>query len=186
MAVSPASPSPFSPLRHTVFRWLFIANAASNVGTWVHDVGAGWLMTTLAPTAVMVALVQAATSFPLFLFALPAGALADTVDRRRLLLGAQTLMAVVAASLAASVLITGGHISPWLLLVMTLTLGIGAALTNPAWQTGMTELVPPEELHATVALNSISMNLSRAVGPAIGGLIVSAAGPGAAFAFNAL
>jgi MFS family permease len=183
---TPPPPSPFSPLRHTIFRWLFIANAASNVGTWVHDVGAGWLMTTLAPTAVMVALVQAATSFPLFLFALPAGALADVVDRRRLLLGAQTLMAVVAASLAAAVFLTGGHISPWLLLVMTLALGIGAALTNPAWQAGMTELVPPEELHATVALNSVSMNLSRAVGPAIGGLIVSIAGPGAAFAFNAL
>jgi predicted MFS family arabinose efflux permease len=177
--------SAVAPLRRRVFFWLFAANVASNIGSAIHDVGAGWLMTTLSPSPVMVSLVQAAAAFPLFLFALPAGALADVADRRRLLLAAQTLMGLAAAALGASVLLGDGHIPPVALLLLTLALGTGAALANPAWQTAMTDLVPREELPAAASLNSVSMNVSRAVGPAIGGLIVAALGAAAAFLFNA-
>src|SRR5688572_26470827 len=111
-----AGPGPFAPLRHPLFRALWIANLASMIGTWVHDVGAAWLMTSLAPSPLMVALVQAATTLPMFVLALPAGALADLVDRRRLLIGAQVWMGVAATILA---LLTLGHLTgPWSLLAL--------------------------------------------------------------------
>lgn len=183
----PAAPSPvassWAPLRHAMFRWLWIASLASNVGTWMQSVAAVWLMTSLTPSPVMAALVQTAASLPLVFLALPAGALADMVDRRKLLLASQTWMLAAAATLG--VLTVRGSEDPWLLLGLTFALGIGSALTAPAWLAITLELVPRAELPAAVALSSASINLARAVGPAIGGLLVSFAGAGAAFLLNA-
>ncbi|MBM4245897.1 MAG: MFS transporter [Deltaproteobacteria bacterium] len=182
-AGSEAAGSPWSPLRHGVFRALWIASLASNVGTWMQGVAAVWLMTSLSSSPVMVALVQTAASLPLVLLALPAGALADMVDRRKLLLASQTWMLL--ASGALGVLTVGGLRDPWWLLGCTFAMGIGSALTGPAWLAITLELVPRSELPAAVALSSASINLARAVGPAIGGLIVAAMGPGPAFLLNA-
>jgi MFS family permease len=181
---SSASPSSaFAPLRHPVFRAVWIATVASNVGTWVQDVGNGWLMTSLSPSPLFVSLVQAATSLPVFLLALPAGALADVVDRRRLLLFTQAWMMLAALSLG--MLTLAGLASPGLLLACAAMIGIGAALNGPAFQAVVPELVPRDELTAAVSLNGMALNLARAVGPAVGGLLVAAAGPGAAFMLNA-
>src|SRR5689334_13618755 len=172
----------WAPLREPLFRALWIASVASYVGTWMHDVGASWLMTSLAPSPLMVALVQAATSLPVFLFALPAGALADVVDRRRLLLFTQAWMMVAAATLGA--LTVAGVTGPWLLLAFTFLLGTGGAMNGPAWQAVTPELVPRAEVPAAVALSGVGVNLARAVGPALGGFVVAAGGPGAAFLLN--
>ncbi len=166
-----------------MFRALWLAALVSNIGTWIHDVGAGWLMTELSPSPLMVSLVQAATTLPLLLLSVPAGALADVIDRRRLMLWTNLGMMLCAAGLAAAV--WHGPISPLVLLLTTLGLGVGAAIINPAFQTSMVDLVPREQLPAAAALNSVSLNLSRAVGPALGGLLVASAGPWAAFALNA-
>src|SRR3954471_12726247 len=177
-------PSAYAPLRRALFRWLWIASLTSNIGTWMQNVGAAWLMTGLSASPLMVALVQAATNLPFFVLAVPAGALADIVDRRRLLLVAQSWMLLVAVALAAVTF--AGQMTPWLLLGMTFLLGLGSALNSPAWQATTPELVPREEVPAAVALGGVSMNVARAVGPALGGLLVAAAGPGATFLLNAL
>ncbi len=183
-ADQPARASAFAPLGQPLVRALWIATIASNVGTWIQDVGAAWLMTSLAPSPVMVALVRAANSLPLFLLALPAGALADVVDRRRLLLFSQVWMLAAAGGLG--VLTLAGLITPALLLALTFALGIGAALNAPAWQAIVPEVVPPTQLREAVSLNSMSVNLARAVGPAIGGLLIAATGPAATFLLNAV
>ena len=170
-------------LRHPVFRALWIASVASNLGTWLQSVGAAWLMTTLAASAIMVALVQAVTSLPMFLLSLPAGALADVLDRRRLLLFTQSWMLMSATALG--LLTIAGLTTPGLLLLFTFLLGLGAALNGPAWQAIVPELVPREDLPGAVTLQSIGFNIARAVGPAIGGLLVAAAGPEATFLLNA-
>lgn len=121
---------PWAPLQHRVFRMLWIASIFSNIGSWMHEVGAGWLMTSLAPSPLMVALVQAATSAPTFLLALPAGALADIVDRRRYLIVTQVWMMGVAAVLG--VLTLAGWTTAPLLLVLTFALGMGSAMMMPA------------------------------------------------------
>lgn len=175
---------PWSPLRLAVFRSLWIAGLASNVGTWMQNVGAAWLMTSLAPTPFWVSMVQAASSLPFFLLALPAGALADVVDRRRLLLAAQAWLAASAAALAALAL--AGAVGPAGLLALTFSVGIGSTFVAPAFLAIIPDLVPREEIPEAVSLNGISMNLARAAGPAAGGLVVAAAGAGAAFAANAL
>lgn len=172
-----------APLRRPVFRALWIASVTSNVGTWMQEVGAAWLMTSLTPSPLHVTLIQAGSSLPMFLLAIPSGALADIVDRRRLLLATQTWMLLAAATLGVVTL--GGHVSPFVLLLITFAMGLGLALNGPAWQAVISELVPREELPAAVALNSVGFNLARAVGPALGGLIVAAAGPGATFLLNA-
>jgi MFS family permease/quinol monooxygenase YgiN len=177
------SASAWSPLRQPVFRSLWMAAVASNIGTWMHDVGAVWLMTSLTPSPIMVALMQTATSLPFFLLALPAGALADIVDRRRLLLLMQGWMLIAAALLGILTLI--GAITPWLLLAFTFALGMGAAMTTPAWQAITPELVSREELPTAVALSGVGINLARAIGPALGGLIVAGAGSQAVFWLNA-
>src|SRR5262245_57766462 len=176
--------SAYAPLRRPIFRALWIASLASNLGTWLQNVGAGWLMTSLTPSPLMVALVQAATTLPVFLLAIPAGALADVIDRRRLLLAAQGWMLAAAASVAA--VTAAGVVTPWLLLALTFALGLGFALNAPAWQAVVPEVVPRAEVPAAVALHGVSMNASRAVGPALGGVLVAAAGPEAAFLLNAL
>jgi MFS family permease len=149
----------------------------------MHSTGAVWLMTSLTPSPLMVALVQTATSLPSFLLALPAGALADVVDRRRLLLATQGWMLIAAAVLG--LLTIAGAVTPWTLLALTFLLGLGAAMNAPAWQAIIPDLVPRSELPAAVALGGVAVNVARAVGPALGGLIVAAAGTGAVFLLNA-
>jgi len=149
----------------------------------MHEVGAGWLMTSLAPTPLMVALVQAATSAPVFLLALPAGALADIVDRRYYLITSQVWMLVSAALLG--VLTLAGLTTAPILLLFTFALGIGTAMLMPAWGAVTPELVNRTELQAAIGLNTLGMNVSRSVGPALAGLIVAAAGPGVVFLLNA-
>lgn len=172
------------PLASPMFRALWIATIVSNIGTWMHDVGAGWLMTSLSADPLMVALVQAATTFPMFLLALPAGALADIIDRRWLLIGAQLFGLTAMAILA--VLTIAGFTTAWLLLAFTAAISSGAALSAPAFQAIVPELVPGPALQQAVALNSLGINIARAIGPALGGVIIAAAGPGAVFAVNAV
>lgn len=176
--------SAYAPLHHRLFRWLFIASIASNIGTWMQNVGAAWLMTDLSASPLLVGLVQTATNLPVFVLAIPAGALADIMDRRRLLIVSQAWMLVVALVLA--VVTFAGMATPWLLLALTFLLGLGFALNAPAWLAITPELVPREEIPAAVALNGVSMNAARAVGPALGGIVVAAASPPAAFVLNAI
>jgi MFS family permease len=176
--------SPWAPLQHKVFRMLWIASVVSNIGTWMHEVGAGWLMTSLAPTPLMVALVQAASSAPVFLLALPAGALADIVDRRRYLIASQIWMLASAGILG--VLTLAGLTTAPILLIFTFALGIGTAMLMPAWGAITPELVARSELQAAIGLNTLGMNVSRSVGPALAGLIVALAGSGMVFLLNAL
>ena len=150
----------------------------------MQDVGAGWLMATLAPSPLMVALVQAASTLPMFLLALPAGALADIVDRRRLLLIAQGWM--LCCALLLGLLTLFGLTTPWGLLGFTFLIGLGAALNAPAWQAITPELVGREDLPAAVALGSMGVNVSRAIGPALGGLIISTLGPAVPFLINSI
>ncbi len=180
----PGEVTAWSPLRQKVFRALWIASVVSNIGTWMQSTATAWLMTTLAPSAVMVSLVQTATSLPIFLLALPAGALADSMDRRRLILITQVWMLL--SALLLSVLTLTGHTTPWVLLTLTLMLALGMAMNAPAWQTVIPEMVHPSEIPSAIALNSAGFNLARFIGPAIGGLVVGLAGAGAAYLCNAL
>jgi predicted MFS family arabinose efflux permease len=173
-----------SPLRTPAFRAFWIAGLFSNLGSWIHLVAAGWLMTSLTVSAAPVALLLTATAVPTFLLSLPAGALADVVDRRRLIVVTQALQAVVAAALAGLAL--AGGASPKGLLVLTLMLSVGASLGGPVLQAITPELIDRDNLPAAIALNSTSFTLSQAIGPALGGLLVAIAGPGAAFGFNAV
>jgi len=177
-------PSAWAPLRQPLFRALWIATLFSNIGTWVHEVGAGWLMVTLNPNPLMVSLVQAATALPIFLLALPGGALADIIDRRRYLIYTQAWMLLVVLALAVTTAM--GWINAWALLAFTFALACGAALNTPAWAATVHEIVPHSELQAAIALNSLGINLARAVGPALAGVIVAASGPQAAFMLNAV
>src|SRR5205809_3231601 len=178
------APSAWSPLRRPLFRALWIADVVSSIGTWMHDSAAAWLMTLLAPSPLMVSLVQAATTLPLFLLALPAGALADILDRRRILLATQVWLALMAALLG--VLTGTGLVQPWMRLAITLAIGAGSAIDIPAWQAMIPEVVPREELAASVGLGTVAINIARAVGPAIAGVIIVAAGPGPVFLINAV
>lgn len=173
----------WSPLRQPVFRALWIASAVSNIGTWMHDVGAAWLMTDLSPSPVLIALMQAASSLPFFLLALPAGAIADVVDRRKMLLLTQGWMLLVAALLG--ILTLANITNPWLLLVLTFALSLGSAMNMPVWQAVTPELVAKEELPQAVTLSGIVVNLSRSIGPALAGIIIAQAGTGAVFLLNA-
>ncbi|HEV8267672.1 MAG TPA: MFS transporter, partial [Thermoanaerobaculia bacterium] len=189
----PAAPEPgpsaapagiFEPLQVAVFRSLWIAAIASNVGTWIQSVGEKWLMAELTTSPLLISLIETGTSLPMLLLALPAGALADIFDRRRLLIYAQTYMLLVAAALAA---LTYAHaVTPLVLLSMSLLIGVGAALTGPAWQARVPELLDRRLIPAGVALNSAGFNVSRAIGPALGGLVVAALGPAFAFLLNAV
>ena len=179
-----AAAGPWAPLRSTLFRNLWIATIVSNLGTWMQDVGAGWLMTSLSSSPSLVALVEAADSLPVMLLALPAGAIADIVDRRRLLLFVNVYLLAVAAALA--VLTFAGLTTVWVLLGFVFVLGVGTAVVMPAWAAIVPELVPARELASAVAVNSVGINVSRAVGPAIAGVLVAAVGPWLVFALNAL
>ncbi|WP_460203673.1 MFS transporter [Scytonema sp. NUACC21] len=180
-----ASITMWAPLRQPIFRALWIASAVSSIGTWMHDVGAAWLMTSLAPNSpLLVALMQAAASLPFFLLALPAGAIADVVDRRKMLLWTQGWMLAAAALLG--VLTIAKMTTPWLLLLLTFALSVGSSMNMPVWQAVTPELVPKEELPQAVTLSGIVVNLSRSIGPALAGVIIAAAGTGFVFLVNAV
>lgn len=173
----------WAPLSEPLFRSLWIAAVVSYTGTWMQNVGAGWLMTQLTPSPLMVSLVQAASAIPVFLVVLPAGALADMVDRRKILLFTQSWMIVAALALA---LLTLAHAaSPWMVLTFTFLMGIGAVLNDPAWQAITPDVVSPARHASAVALNSAGFNVARAAGPALGGLVVATAGAGWSFLLNA-
>lgn len=173
-----------NPFKAKDFRRLWAATLLSNLGGLVQGVGAAWLMVIIAQSDQMVALVQAATTLPIMIFSLAAGALADSFDRRRLMLVAQGSMMVV--SIVLAVLAIAGQITPWLLLAFTFLIGCGTALHNPSWQSSIGDIVPRDDIPAAVTLNSMAFNLVRSVGPAIGGLMVAFGGAASAFAFNAL
>src|SRR5438270_886149 len=186
---TPARHSALSPLREPLFRSLWIAAVISYTGSWMQTVATGWLMTSLTSSPVWVALVQVAVSLPVFLIALPAGAMADIVDRRKFLLFTQSSM--VAAAAALGVMTLTHTVTPHILLAFTFLLGVGAVMNDPAWQSLTPDLVPPSRLAAAVALNSAGFNIARAVGPAIGGLVIATCqgtntGSGRAFLLNAV
>jgi len=175
--------STLAPFRHGIFRAVWTASLASNFGGLIQSVGAAWLMTSITTSSDMVALVQASTALPIMLFSLASGAIADSFDRRKVMLVAQGFMLVI--SILLTIFAYKGLITPWLLLSFTFLIGCGTALNNPSWQASVGDMVPREDLPAAVALNSMGFNLTRSVGPAIGGIIVAAAGAAAAFAVNA-
>jgi MFS family permease len=173
----------WSPLRHRDFAVLWSAALVSNIGSWMHDTSAGWLMTTLTTSPAMVAMVQVATSLPVFLLALPAGTLADRVDKRRLQIIMQSAALLLALTLGGLVL--AGAVTASILLAVTFALGLCTAMLSPAWQAILPQLVPRSELQSAVALNAVGMNISRAIGPAIGGLLIASVGMAWPFLFNA-
>ncbi len=177
-------PAALLPLRHGVFRALWAANVVTALGLWLQNTGAGWLMTTLSPEALSVSLVQAATIVPTFLLALPAGALADIVDRRLYLIATQVWTMAAAVVLAA--LTYAGGIDAGGLVFLTFCIGIGSAMYQPAWGATVPEVVPRADLVPAIALNGIGFNLARAVGPALGGVLVLFGGPAFAFLLYAL
>jgi MFS family permease len=177
-------PAALVPLRNGTFRHLWIASVIGWLGTWLQNTGAGWLMTSLAPEPLIVAMVQAATIMPVFLLALPGGALADIVDRRIFLLGTQ-IWTILAASLLAILTLCHVMTATWLL-VLTFAIGIGSALTAPAWSAIVPELVPREDMVQAIALNGIGYNLTRAVGPAIAGFLILLGGSSLAFSMYAV
>ena len=173
----------WSPLRSRIFVAVWVASIASNIGTWVQSVGEKWQMAHLTTSPLLVALIETGTTLPVLLLGLAAGAFADIVDRRRLLIATQVFMLVVAGALAGMTFVH--MITPAVLLTMSLLIGIGSALSMPAFQAIIPELLPRKDLTSGVALNSAGFNLSRAIGPAIGGAIVGWLGAGWAFALNA-
>jgi predicted MFS family arabinose efflux permease len=173
-----------APFGHAVFAVIWTATLVSNVGGWMYSAASGWLMTTLNPDPLIVSLVQAASTLPLFLFALPAGALADIFDKRKYLLVVETLTTVVSAVYA--VIVGLGMATPGNLLLFTFLIGATGALTVPAWQSVVPQLVPKDELPAAIAANSAGVNVSRAIGPALGGAIIAASGIVAPFWINAI
>jgi len=179
-----ALPGPWRPLRNPIFRNLLVSNLVSDIGTFMQSVGAAWLMTSLTNSPLYIALIQTATALPFFLLALPAGALGDIFDRRKLILGTETWMLGVAVVLTVATVF--GVMTPWLLLLLTLGLSIGDAVESPSWRAIFPELVSKEDLPPALALNGIEFNLARALGPGLGGFIVAAVGVGAAFSFNAV
>jgi predicted MFS family arabinose efflux permease len=174
----------WSAFRHPTFTIIWTATVVANIGAWMYNAASGWLMTSLDASPLTVSLIQVASSLPMFLFALPAGALADIVDKRWFLIIAEILLTIVAAASAA--LVRLDLINPPLLLLFTFLLGVGAALTAPTWQSIVPQLVPRRDLATAVAANGVGVNISRAVGPALGGLIIGAFGIAAPFWLNAL
>lgn len=178
-------PGPFAPLRAPRYRNLWLASVASNVGSFFQTVAAAWLMQDLTGgSATWVGLMIASTMLPLLVLALPAGVVADTFDRAKVLLASQAMMALAAAAMA--VLTVADLISPLALFLLGLAMGVGMAFNQPAWQALVPDLVPRELVPGAVALNSAAFNMARAVGPALGGVLVATLGPGVAFGVNAL
>ena len=183
-ALQAADSSAWAPLRQRVFRWLWLGVLISWIGTWMQTVGAQWLLVDEPNAAALVSLVQAAGTLPMMLLALPGGVLADSFDRRWLLITVQVYLFVVAILL--TVLTAAGLMPPALLLALTFALGVGAAVQIPAWQAMMPELVPRTQLRAAARLDLVSVNLAYAVGPVLAGLVIAyLAGVSGVFAFKA-
>jgi len=174
----------WSVLNNRLFRSLWLANVASGIGSAMHDTAAVWTMTTLTTSATLVTLMQSMSSLPLFLLALPAGALADIVDRRRVIITAQIVALIVTAVLFFFA--WAGGLSPGLLLGITFLLGITVAFTTPAWSAVLAEIVEKKELPGALTLGSVAVNISRAIGPMVAGIILASASPAAAFLLNGL
>ncbi|HEX7876887.1 MAG TPA: MFS transporter [Sphingobium sp.] len=184
-AVSEAdSPPASSPFTIPIFRAVWFASLASNFGGLIQSVGAAWLMTSLSASPQLIALVPASTTLPIMLLSLWAGAVADNMDRRLVMLACQIFMLVISAVLAASA--WAGLLTPWTLLAFTFLIGCATAINGPAWQASVGDMVPRSALPSAVSLNSMGFNLARSVGPALGGVIVAAAGAAAAFLTNAI
>ncbi len=178
-SVAPAG----NPFRYRAFTVIWIATVVSNIGGWMYSVASGWLMTSLDSNAFIVSMVQVANSLPMFLFAIPAGALADIVNQRRFLIVGESTITIVSAAFAALVWL---HlITPASLLLFSFVVTVGSAMTAPAWQSVVAKLVPKADLPSAVAANSVGINVSRAIGPALGGIIVGAVGIAAPFWLDA-
>jgi len=182
-AVSPPRIAAWAPFRHRLFAVIWSATVVSNIGGWMYSVASAWLMTSLDPDPLTVSLVQVANNLPMFLFALPAGALVDIVDRRLFLIWGES--AVTLTSTAFAALVWLHLITPGSLLLFTFVVTAASAVTAPAWQAVVPQLVPKPELTSAIAANSVGINVSRAVGPALGGVMAATLGIGAPFWFNA-
>jgi MFS family permease len=176
------SGSPLSPFRHRAFAVVWTAVLVSNIGIWMQNAAAGWLMTSLDPDPRIVAMVQVATALPIFLFGVPAGALADIFDRRRLLLAMEIVITLMTAFFA--LLLALDRVSPTSLLAFIFLSGIATALMAPAWQAIVPQLVGREDLASGIALNSTGINISRAIGPALAGFLIAYLGMAAPFSIN--
>jgi len=174
---------PRAAFRHRAFTVIWIATVVSNIGTWMYNAASGWLMVSLNSDALLVSLVQVATSLPMFLFALAAGALADIFDKRRFLIGVEVATTLLSALFAA--LVQFGAVTPGSLLLFMFLIGVGGALSAPGWQAVVPQLVPSQDLAPAVAANSVGINISRALGPALAGSIIGLAGIAAPFWLNA-
>lgn len=173
-----------APLRHSIFRRIWLASLLSNLGILIQGVGAAWAMTQMTAEADKVALVQTALMLPVMLIAMPAGAIADMHDRR--IVALVSLAIALTGATTLTVLAWFNLVTPNILLALCFVVGSGMALFGPAWQSSVSEQVPSETLPAAVALNGISYNIARSFGPAIGGIVVASAGAVAAFAANAV
>jgi predicted MFS family arabinose efflux permease len=182
-ASASAAAPPWAPFRHVAFTVIWTATIVSNIGTWMYNAASSWLMTSLDADPLVVSMVQVAASLPMFLFAIPAGALADIIDKRRFLLFAESATTLLCAIVAA--LVWRGTLTPVTLLAFTFLLGAASALTAPCWQSVVPELVPRQDLPPAVAANSVGINISRAVGPALGGVVTAVVGIAAPFWINA-
>src|SRR5579862_6896253 len=181
---SSAAASAWSALRYPVFRYLWIATVASNVGGWMYSAACGWLMTNLNANPLVVSLVQVATSLPLFLLALPAGALADMIDKRRFILTLEILTTIFTA--LSALLVSLNLVTPVVLLLSILLIGALGALETPAWQAIVPLLVPRPALSSAVAANSLGVNISRVIGPALAGVFILTFGMAAPFWLDAV
>src|SRR5258708_15240386 len=178
------SASPFVPRRQPIFRAIWLATLVSNFGGLIQAVAASWLMTAIVTSPDMVALVQASTTLPVMIFSLAAGAISDNYDRRFVMLTAQSFMFAVSIALAVSAWL--GLLGPWLLLTFTFLIGCGIALNNPAWQSSVSDMVPPRDIPAATMLHSAGFNFARTVGPALCGLLFATAWRAVAFVINAM
>ena len=179
-----AAISPWKPFGHAAFTVIWTATVVSNIGTWMYSAASGWLMTSLSADPLIVSMVQVATSLPMVLMALPAGALADIVDRRRLLLAAELATTLISALFALFVWL--GVITPLIVLAFTFVISVCGVLTAPAWQAIVPQLVPKRELAPAITANSVGFNISRAIGPALGGAAIAGMGIAAPFWSNAI
>lgn len=178
------SRSIWSPMKHPLFRVMWLGMTVSNLGTWMNEVGVTWLMASLAPSNLMLALIQTATTLPFFLLSYPAGVMGDICNRRTLLIALHVWL--LASAVVLTLLTHRELTTEWWLLLLTFCLGAGNAMMRPSWTANIPSFAPRTELANAITLNSLSTNLSKAAGPAIGGLLVAAAGPVAVFALNAL
>jgi MFS family permease len=183
-ASAPPALSRLGPFQYASFTALWIATIVSNIGGWMYSAASGWLMTSLSPDPLTVSLVQVAATLPMFLLAVPAGAVADLVDLRKFLVGTELAIAVISAAFA--LVISLDIATPGNLLLFTFLNGVVGAMQAPAWQAVVPQLVPRQNLQGAIAANSVGINISRAVGPALGGVILARFGFAVPFWLNAV